>query len=151
MELYSQALKDEGFDPIPTYREPGQSPVSTPDLAKEYPLLLITGARMKEFTHSQLRSMTKMRRMAPEALAEIHPVTARDYDIIDGCMINIETRKGSIKMKARVTEDIAPKCITIPHGWAQANANVLTDLQERDPVSGYPMLKGLLCRVRRAD
>jgi hypothetical protein len=26
----------------------------------------------------------------------------------------------------------------------------LTDLEARDPVSGYPMLKGLLCRIRKA-
>jgi anaerobic selenocysteine-containing dehydrogenase len=150
VELYSQALKDEGHDPVPAHREPAQSPVSTPDLAKEYPLLLVTGARMKEFTHSQLRMMANMRRMAPEPVAEIHPTAARDNDIIDGEMICVETRKGSIQMKARVTEDIAPKVVTIPHGWATANANALTDLEARDPVSGYPMLKGLLCRIRKA-
>ena len=150
VELYSQALKDEGFDPMPTYHEPVQSPISTPGLAKEYPLILVTGARMKEFTHSQLRMMTNMRRTAPEPIAEIHPTAARDNGIMDGEMVYVETRKGSIKMKARVTQDIAPKVVTIPHGWAVANANVLTDLQARDPVSGYPMLKGLLCRIRKA-
>ena len=150
IEIYSKALEEAGFDPIPAFREPGQSPVSTPELAKEYPLILVTGARMREYTHSQLRSMTQMRRRAPEPLAEIHPTTARDHGIVDGEMIIVETRKGSIKIKAKVTEDIAPGVVTIPHGWAQANANVLTDLRERDPVSGYPMLKGLLCRIRKA-
>ncbi len=151
IELYSKALEEAGFDPIPHHREPAQSPVATPELAREYPLILITGARMKEFTHSQLRSMANMRRRAPEPVAEIHPAAARDNGIIDGEMIVVETRKGSIKIKARVTEDIAPRAVTIPHGWAIANANALTDLEARDPVTGYPMLKGLLCRVRKAD
>jgi len=151
VELYSKELETAGFDPIPAHREPGQSPVSTPELAEEYPLILVTGARMKEFTHSQLRSMTQMRRMAPEPIAEIHPAAARDNGVTDGEMIYVETRKGKIKLKAKITPDIAPKVVTIPHGWAQANANVLTDLGVRDPVSGYPMLKGLLCRIRKAD
>lgn len=151
VELYSNALKEAGFDAIPAHHEPGQSPISTPELAKKYPLILITGARMREYTHSQLRSMTQMRRRAPEPLAEIHPTTARDHGIIDGEMIFVETRKGRIKMKARVTADIAPRVVSIPHGWAQANANILTDVQERDPVSGYPMLKGLLCRIAKAN
>ena len=151
IEIYSNALKEAGFDPIPAFREPGQSPVSTPDLAKKYPLILITGARMREYTHSQLRSMTQLRRRAPEPLADIHPAAARDYGIVDGEMMYVETRKGRVKIKARVTPDIAQGVISMPHGWAQANANNLTDVQERDPVSGYPMLKGLLCRVYRAD
>jgi len=151
IEISSSGLKEAGFDSIPAHREPGQSPVSTPDLAKKYPLILITGARMREYTHSQLRSMTQLRRRAPEPLAEIHPATARDHGIIDGEMVFIETRKGRIKMKAKVTPDIAPKVVSIPHGWAQANANILTDVGERDPVSGYPMLKGLLCRIGKAN
>jgi anaerobic selenocysteine-containing dehydrogenase len=151
VEIASSALKEAGHDAIPAHREPGQSPVSTPDLAKKYPLILITGARMREYTHSQLRSMTQMRRRAPEPLAEIHSTTARDHGIIDGEMIFVETRKGRIMLKARVTQDIAPKVVSIPHGWAQANANILTDVEERDPISGYPMLKGLLCRIAKAS
>lgn len=150
IELYSKALEEAGFDPLPTHREPDESPVRTPELAKKYPLILITGARMREYTHSQLRSMTQMRRRAPDPLAQIHTTTAKRYDIIDGEMIVVETRRGSIKMKAKVTEDIAPQVVSIPHGWAEANANVLTDITARDPISGYPTLKGLLCRIKKA-
>jgi len=150
IELYSKALEEMGFDPMPTHREPDESLIRAPELAKEYPLILITGARMREYTHSQLRSMTQMRRRAPEPLAQIHPTTARKYDIVNDEMIVIETRRGSIKLKAKVTEDIAPQVVSIPHGWAQANVNVLTDITARDPVSGYPTLKGLLCRIKKA-
>jgi len=149
IEIYSKALEEAGFDPLPTHREPSESPVRTPEVAKEYPLILITGSRMREYTHSQLRNMTQMRRRAPEPLAEVHPSTARKYDIVNEEMIWVETRKGSIKMKAKVTEDIAPLVVSIPHGWAQAKANILTDIQNRDPISGYPEFKALLCRIRK--
>lgn len=148
IELYSEGLKEQDTDPMPTYHEPGQSPISTPELAREYPLILITGSRMREYTHSQLRSMTQMRRMAPEPFADVHPATARDNGgIVDGEMISVTTRKGSIKLRARLTEDIAQGVVSVPHGWAQANVNELTDLGARDPVSGYPILKGLLCKI----
>jgi formate dehydrogenase (coenzyme F420) alpha subunit len=60
----------------------------------------------------------------------------------------VETKRGSIEIKARVTEDILPYVINIPHGWPKSDVNVLTDEKPVDPVTGYPALKALLCRIR---
>ena len=38
IELYSTRLEQLGYDPLPHYREPPESPLSTPELAREYPL-----------------------------------------------------------------------------------------------------------------
>jgi len=57
MEIYSQQLLDLGQDPLPIYREPTESPVSRPDLAKEYPLVLIAGSKLKPYTHSMMRNI----------------------------------------------------------------------------------------------
>ena len=93
----------------------------------------------------------KQRQAAPEPIAEIHPDTARRYGITDADIIAVETRKGQIRIKVRTTEDLVPQVVSIPHGWAQAqaNANVLTELEPRDPVTGYTELKALLCRIRK--
>jgi anaerobic selenocysteine-containing dehydrogenase len=48
-----------------------------------------------------------------------------------------------------MTEDLSPGIVSIPHGWAEANANLLTELEPHDPVTGYPELKALLCRIRK--
>jgi anaerobic selenocysteine-containing dehydrogenase len=79
---------------------------------------------------------------------EIHPVTAAKYNVVDGQKVIVETKKGKINIKARVTEDIAQGVVSIPHGWATANVNILTDIELRDPISGYPEDKGLQCRIR---
>ena len=42
-----------------------------------------------------------------------------------------------------------PGVVSIPHGWAQANANLLTDGDAFDPIAGYPEDKGLLCRLSK--
>jgi anaerobic selenocysteine-containing dehydrogenase len=149
IELYSETLVENGYDPIPKHVEPSKSPVSTPELFKKYPVILSTGARVPEYTHSQFRGVSTLAKTAPEPLAEIHPDTAGKYGIGDGDMMTIETTKGQIAMKALTTEALHPGIVSIPHGWAKANANELTELEPRDPVTGYTEMKALLCRIAK--
>jgi anaerobic selenocysteine-containing dehydrogenase len=149
IEIYSQTLAEHGYDPLPVHIEPSQSPVSSPELVKEYPLILTTGARILEYTHTQFRNVPALRQLAPEPIAEIHPDTVIKYGIANGDMVAIETRRGEIRMRVRTTQDLAPGVVSIPHGWSEANANLLTELEPRDPVTGYTELKALLCRIRK--
>ena len=147
VELYSEELEKLGYDPLPTYQEPPEGPISAPELAKAYPLILTTGARELEYWHSEHRKLPKLRRRNPEARAAIHPNTARKYDVSDGDLMIVETKTGGTEIKARVTEDILPCVVSFPHAWP--GENMLTDDTPVDPVSGYPAFTGLLCRVRR--
>lgn len=52
VELYSQALAEDGFDPLPFHEEPQESPMSSPDIYRDYPLIMISG-RLRERLHSQ--------------------------------------------------------------------------------------------------
>ena len=61
----------------------------------------------------------------------------------------VESIRGSIKIKATLNEDIHPKVVTMQQGWAEANANYLTDDAARDPESGYPGFRSVLCRVSK--
>ncbi len=149
VELYCETLEKIGYEPMPVHKEPPESPISTPDIAKEYPLILTTGARIVEFTHSQFRSVPRLRRRFPEALAEMHVDTATKYGIEDGDAIAVETRRGSIEIKAKVSEDIVPGVVNISHGWEEANVNILTDETPANTVGGDPAFKGLLCKVQK--
>jgi anaerobic selenocysteine-containing dehydrogenase len=147
IELYSETLAENGYDPIPRYVEPTRSPISTPEIYKKYPVILTTGARITEYTHSQFRQVASMHKTAPEPLAEIHPSTAKKYGVSDGDMVIVETVKGKVAFKAKTTEALLPGVVSVPHGWEKANANLLTELDHRDPVTGYTEMKSLLCRV----
>jgi anaerobic selenocysteine-containing dehydrogenase len=149
VELYSDELEKLGYDPLPTYYENPETAISNPDLAKDYPLVLTTGARIPEYWHSQHRNVPALRRRVPDPTFEVHPETAKRYGVADGEWAFVETKRGSIEIKAKVTEDIAPNVISVPHGWQDANVNILTDNTPADPVSGYPVFKGLLCRIRQ--
>ncbi len=149
IELYSETLAENGYDPIPHHVEPSKSPVRTPELFKKYPVILTTGTRIPEYTHTQFRGIPTMEKTAPEPVAEINPETAAKYGISNGDMMTVETIKGQIRIKTKTVEELAPGILSIPHGWEKANANELTELEPRDPVTGYTEMKSLLCRISK--
>ena len=150
IEIYSETFAKAGFDPLPTYREPDQSPMSGTKLYEKYPLILTTGARILYYTHAQHRNIKALKEKIPEPFAEIHPKTATQYGIKDGDPIVVESNRGKIKVKARVTQDILEGVVSIPHGWPrEANVNLLTDVHCREPIMGYPQMKSQLCSIGR--
>ncbi len=132
---------------LPGHMEPQQSLLANPEIVKEYPEVLLTGVRQVEYINAQMHDVTAMRVRIPEAEAEVNPVTAAKYGIVHGELIGIETPRGSIKMKANVTQDIKPGVVSVPHGWAEANCNILLDAQLKDPVSGYITMNSNACRL----
>lgn len=149
VEIYSELMEKHGYHPLPTFEEPAESPVSQPALAEKYPLILITGTRVKMFTHSQHRNISTLREMLPRALVEVHTQTAKNIGITDGDLVTIESPRGSIQLYAKLTNDIHPRVVSIQHGWSEANANILTDDKGHDPVSAFPGFKSVLCRITK--
>lgn len=150
IELYSELFKAAGFDPIPTHVEPSQSPVRTPELAEEYPLIMITGSRIHEYMHSGMRRMPELRSRVPYPEIEVHPAAAAKYNVVDGEWVFLETKTGQAKFKVKVTKNIHPRVVSVPHGWPTANCNNLVDGKARDPIAGYIEDRALQCRIRGA-
>jgi thiosulfate reductase / polysulfide reductase chain A len=162
-ELWSSTMQEWGYDPLPAHVEPDESPVSTPERFKDYPLLLITGAKQSQYYHSQGRQVASLRRLAPEPLLEIHSETAAALGFQAGDDAWVETVRGRLRMKVRMHERIHPRVVAIPHGWwlpeapgpdhrvLEVCANVLTDddPDHCDVAFGSSPFKGLLCRVYR--
>jgi anaerobic selenocysteine-containing dehydrogenase len=117
VELYNTSFKDFGMDPLPFYREPLESEVSTPELMKKYPLVMVTGRRSPVFFHSEHRMIPWLRECDPYPNVEIHPDTAGELGIDEGEWVVIENDRGRIKRKAKVTPIVHPKVVSVPHGW----------------------------------
>jgi anaerobic selenocysteine-containing dehydrogenase len=150
IEIYSETFEKAGFDPLPTYREPDQSPLGDSRLSKKYPLILTTGARILYYTHAQHRNIQGLKERCPEPYAEIHPKTATRYGIQDGDPIIVESNRGMIRVRALLTGDMMEEVVSIPHGWSgEANVNLLTDVHCREPIMGYPQMKSQLCSIRK--
>ncbi|UCD70661.1 MAG: molybdopterin-dependent oxidoreductase [Syntrophobacterales bacterium] len=164
VELFSSQLNEWGFDPLPTYHEPPETPHSAPELAKEYPLVL-TSWKSGAFRHSGGRQIASLRATQPDPFMWIHPDTARTYSIADGDWVDIETKRGHIRQKAHLTEAIDPRVVGVDYawwfpergsadlyGWSEANINILTD--DKPPYGremGTPNLRGILCKISPAD
>jgi anaerobic selenocysteine-containing dehydrogenase len=117
VELWSKAYESWGIDPLPYFKEPPQSPVASPELFEKYPLIMITGARSSLFFHSEHRMIPWLREKAQEPLVEIHPETAKKYDVYDGEWIYLENDMGKVKRKAKLTKKVKPGHIQTLHGW----------------------------------
>jgi anaerobic selenocysteine-containing dehydrogenase len=167
VEIYSTPFAAHGFPPLPDYVEPALSPLSAPEIAADYPLVL-TNAKFTAFVHSQQRSLPTLRRAAPEPEAEIHPETASRYGIAHRQWMVVETPRGAIRVRARVTERILPGVVCCQHGWWQecrplglpgydpygpdgANPSAVVGADLADPISGSFPHRSYLCRVRPAE
>jgi anaerobic selenocysteine-containing dehydrogenase len=158
-EFFSTVLEDLGYDALPYFQEPGESPVSTPELAREYPLVLSTGYRQPFYFLSQYRNIPWLRSFQKDPVVQIHPETAKEYGIEDGDWAWIESPRGRIKQKARLFPGIHPKVVMATancfypeepgplHGLLTSNPNVLTSNDHCDPMYGSPDLTALLCKV----
>jgi anaerobic selenocysteine-containing dehydrogenase len=164
VELYSTILEKLGYDPLPCYYEPAESPVNNPDLAKDYPLILITGGRHQPYYHSEHRQIDSLRRRHPEPIMQIHPQKALELGIEDGDWVWIETPRGRVRQKCQYFEGIAPRVVHAQHGWWfpelpgeepwlhgvwESNINVITDddPEHCNQITGGWPLRGELCRV----
>ena len=163
LEIHSSALEDMGVSPLPVYREPPLSPVSAPDAALEYPLILTTGAKIKWFFHSEGRQMRSLRRASPDPLVEINPVTAKSLGISDGDRVWIETPEARVIMRAKLFDGIAQDVVSAQHawwypekeppshGWRESSVNLLFGDAAYDPDTGSESLRSSLCRVYPVD
>ena len=161
VELYSTILEKWGRDPLPKYTEIPESPVSRPDLAARYPYILNPGLRIPTFFHSANRMLPWLREIRPDPIVEIHPETAAEHGIDDGDWVYIESPRGRIRQRAKLTNGIDPRVVVAEHGWwypeikdpghgwDTSNVNILTDNshESMDPVMGATNLRALLCSI----
>ena len=166
IELSSTILERLGYDPLPQFREPPESPLSRPDLLPEYSLILITGGRHQPYYHSEHRQIQSHRRRVRWPVVEVNPETAAHAGVSDGDWIWIETYRGRIHQVCRVTDRIMAGVIHVQHGWwfpeedgaepslhgvFRSCSNVLTDDDPDvcNPISGGVPLRTALCKIYR--
>lgn len=147
IEFDSEELRQQGHNGLPIYREPPESPLSSPELYQRYPLVLTSGGRQKYFTHSQQHNVDAMLKHDPHPRAQLHPIDAAARSIQTGDKVAVESPRGQVIFQAEVTDTIKQGVVHCFHGWNNANINELTDDQHLDPISGFPPFKSLLCEV----
>jgi anaerobic selenocysteine-containing dehydrogenase len=154
VELYSKVFDQYGYDPLPTYDEPGESIINQTEMANEYPFRCCAAIKPILYTQNQYRTVPCLREMMPEAWLEIHPQKAEELGVSDGELVVVESPRGSISIRAKFVEVIDTDTIFIPHGWGEPYAhgqadNDITPDSPRCPVSGSTSNRSFRCKVRK--
>ncbi|MGD9031917.1 MAG: molybdopterin-dependent oxidoreductase [Desulfobacteraceae bacterium] len=168
VEFRSTVLEQLGYDPLPKYLEPQESPVSAPETAKKYPYTLITGGRFLPYFHSEFRNVKSFRKSYPHPKVEIHPDTAKTHGVKEGDWVWIETERGRIIQKCKYLDGLDPDVLHAQHGWWYpelpgeepwlhgvwvSNVNVLTEKNpdHLDEALGSWPLRTMLCKIYKAE
>lgn len=163
LELFSTAFEKYGYDPLPYYVEPPESPLSTPELINEYPLILITGSRNIEYFHSEGRQISSLRKRIPNPEIQLHPDVAQKLGLENEDWVWVETpqvRGERARFKVTITTGIHPRVVNVGHAWwfpekpgpehgcFDSNINIaLSYGPPIDPVCGSVADRGTLCKV----
>jgi len=101
-EFYSESMKQDGLDPLPTYIPNYESAASAPDLAAKYPLAMISPPA-RNFLNSTFVNVQSLRATEGEPQLDISPDDAATRGINHGDLVRIFNDRGSFVCKARVT------------------------------------------------
>ena len=164
VELYSERLARYGYDPLPGYVEPADSPVGD-GADPRFPLVL-TSTKNSRFCHTQHRGIASLRARAPEPTVDISPELAAERDIADNDWVVLATRHGRIRLRAKLDPALHPKVVVAEYGWWEAapdvglpgydpfsaagsNYNLLIPADHVDPVSGSVPHRSLVCDIAK--
>ncbi len=115
-EFYSEALARLGIDPLPAYLPPNEGPASNPELAARYPLALISPPA-RNFLNSTFVNVTSLRSTDGEPTLEIHPDDAAARAIGDGDTVRVFNDRGSLRLRARVSDRARRGCVVALSIW----------------------------------
>jgi len=116
---------------------------------KNYPFILSTGRILQHFhTGSMSRRAEVLHELVPQGVVDINPTDAKKLSIKDGEKVLVKSRRGKIKIKARVTQRVQPGCVFIAFHFREAPANALT-IAALDPVAKIPELKVCAVNIKR--
>ncbi|MFN8445394.1 MAG: molybdopterin-dependent oxidoreductase [Caldilineaceae bacterium] len=155
-EFTSEWLRSYGYEPLPVYTEPIEGPLASPEVAAKYPLVFNSGARTNFDFRSQHHNINGLLNKLPKPLVHLHVDDAAARGIVEGDEVLVTSPRGEQIFYARVSSDIVRGAVEVNMGgggalgplvWQRANANALTDFENRDPISGFPVYKALLCEV----
>lgn len=148
IELYSKIAEAKGCDPLPRYTKSFQDYDSTPELAKEYPLIITTGRHESAFRISENRLQPHLLELAPKAYLHINPKTAQKLGIENGSKVKVESTAGYAYAYAAYTEGLREDIVQgISGWWGENNINKTVPWDNFAKDIGTVCARGYLCRV----
>ena len=127
-ELYSEALKAQGLEPVPSFVAPEESRHTA--AAKTFPLELL-GRKADNFLNTSFSNLEGVREMEHPELLELSAADAEPRGIRDGDPVRAFNARGEVRLTARVNGAVRPGVVAARLDWAKlspdgVNINALT-------------------------
>jgi molybdopterin guanine dinucleotide-containing S/N-oxide reductase-like protein len=127
-ELYSEALKAQGLDPVADFTPPSESRHG--QQGTTFPLELLA-RKADNFLNSSFSNLPSVQQMEEPDLLEMHATDARARGISQGDCVRVYNQRGDILLQARVDGAVRPGVVSAKLNWAKLSAglrniNVLT-------------------------
>ena len=148
-ELGKEILFDDGFPTINKRAQIITTSLIMPneELDQDYPLILSTGRLLEHWhTGSMTRRSVNLDMLEPEPIILVSSYDLEKFNISINKKIIVETRRGRIKIKPRLDNDLLPGMIFLPFCFKEAAANILTNAA-LDPIGKIPELKFSAARI----
>lgn len=148
-ELFSEALAAQGLPAVPEFIPPNESRQSAPEVARRYPLALISPAA-HAFLNSSFANLPKQLRQELHPFVEIHPADARARGIENGELVRAFNERGSCELTAVVTTRARRGVVVSPSVWwnklspGRVNINQLTSQKLTDLGGGATFYDALV-------
>ena len=111
-----------------------------------YPFVLITGRQLEHWhTGSMTRRASMLHEIEPDPNANLCFEDMQKFNIQDGDLITVDSRRGSIDVYARRDDMLKPGQVFIPFCYVESAANLLTNAA-LDPFAKIPEFK--FCAVK---
>ena len=107
---------DEPLDPVPDYIPPRESAATAPELAKRYPLNILS-PKAHAFINSSFANLPTQKRHAGEQMLMIHPEDAAARKIGKGSYVRVHNARGAFEALAAISEDTQPGVVVAPMGY----------------------------------
>ncbi len=119
-------------------------PKELPD--DEYTMILTTGREVAQYNFgSMTRKTPAIEEICPEALAEVNPEDAKRLGIRNRTWLRLTSRRGTVKVRAKITDRSQVGTIFIPYHFAEVPVNMLT-MNSLDRLSKSPQYK--ICAIK---
>jgi predicted molibdopterin-dependent oxidoreductase YjgC len=118
--------------------------VELPD--DEFPFILSTGRVLEHWHGGTMTRHSKLDELYPEARVEVNPADAALAGISDGQPVRVSSRRGTVALRAMVTEKTLAGVVFIPFHFAEAAANLLT-IDALDPQAKIPEFKACAVKI----
>lgn len=148
-ELYSAKMAAQGMDPLPTYTPPYEDPQTRPDLAKRFPLQMVSPP-VPSFLNSTFVNVDVLRKMAGDVTVEMHLQDAAARGIRDGQSVRVFNDRGSFQARAVVGETVKAGAVVTQGVWWNkytpdgVNCNTTTSTRLTDLGAGATFFDNLV-------